>query len=155
MISSILFVPFVLFGLASSMAPEDDLDRALRSVTAFEYLVEGEDWYWENSSEGPIQILPGLVCYTQSNLRCTSQSMHCKYVDPGTVCIYCDGAGGMFIAMNGFCVQESGSFCTVTPGSQSLCGKQRRSSCAGIVPNLLCTTVATPSIKDCHVKECV
>ena len=149
---SLAFATLILgstLGLAPS--PDDDLDRAIRAVMAWDEMVEGVDYV--NTELG--QLLPGLTCYTAANLRCMDNDMHCKYVAAGTICVYCDGSGGMWMATNGLCVQNPNDNCLVNPaGNQTKCGKQRRSTCTGVAPNQACPTVATPSNKDCFVKEC-
>jgi len=145
---------FVTACTALAMAaptPDDDLDGVLRSVDSWDLLKEGVDYEYTDIGI----VLQGLTCYTASSLRCIDQDMHCRYVAAGTVCTYCDGTGGMWIASNGICVQDpNGVGCTVNPAGGGKCGKQRRSSCIGVAPNLSCGTVTIPSTRDCDLKEC-
>ncbi len=141
----------LVFAAFVPSAPDDDLDRALRVVTAPEKLEEGVDF--EYTQEG-LQLIYDAICYTQSSLRCSNQSMPCKYLSVGAACVYCDGAGGSFFATHGFCVPHPSDTCLVNPAGQTKCGKQKRSTCAGVAPNLTCATVMPTSNKDCHFKEC-
>lgn len=147
-----LFVAAFTSLAMAAPTPDDDLDRALRSVDSWDLLTEGVDYEYTNIG----LVMPGLTCYTAPNLRCMDTDMHCHYMAAGKICIYCDGSGGMWMATNGLCVQDPNSTgCLVNPaGNTSSCGKQRRSSCTGVAPNLSCPTVTTASTRNCYVKEC-
>ena len=147
-------VATLIFISGSALSPRaDEVDLALRAVTAMDKLEEGIDDVVVDTSGGPVQVLQDMTRHVATKLRCVDQSMMCKYASSTTFCTYCDGQGGMFIATNGFCVPKSGEQCQVNPAGQTLCGKQRRSNCSGATPNV-CVTVTTVSTTDCHIKEC-
>ena len=57
----------------------DEVDLALRAVTAMDKLEEGIDDVVVDTSGGPVQVLQDMTCHVATNLRCVDQSMMCKY----------------------------------------------------------------------------
>lgn len=148
-------VATLIFISGSALSPRaDEVDLALRAVTVMDKLEEGVDFQTVQTGGGPTQSMQDMVCFVATSLRCTDQNMVCKFLPVGAFCTSCDGAGGMFIATNVFCIPSPGDTCLVNPAGQTSCGKQRRSRCNGTTAPGMCSSVATASTSDCHVKEC-
>jgi hypothetical protein len=133
--------------------PDEELDQAVRPLSSFEDLVEGVDYVVD---DGVIKI-NGSKCYAADDLRCNDQAMSCAYMSAGKKCVYCNGAGGTFEAIEGFCARhphQTEQCTTSSSPAEGLCGKQKFSTCSGIGSVFTCTTVIATSNRDCRAHEC-